>query len=208
MKHQRGFIFLYVPWFVNAGLAAACYAAFEYGLPALAGEGPIIAAVARGARPLAPLLAIFFLVMSAIGIIGELRRLRVTDLGAVLTEDNLHTVPWEHLCQLLIQAFLHRDFRVEAAAATTGADFILHAQNGDRWLVVARHWANPVIEIGAVRDLFGAMVADNAAACVFLTSGRFTADAVTFAMGKPIYLMDGAQLFSLLQEGNNALIQT
>lgn len=50
-----------------------------------------------------------------------------------------------------------------------------------------------------VRELFGVMAAEGAAAALVVTSGGFTAEAMEFARGKPLTLVDGVLLAQLLQ---------
>lgn len=44
------------------------------------------------------------------------------------------------------------------------------------------------------------MVAENASACVFVSSGRYTQEAESFANNKPIELIDGEALYKLISE--------
>lgn len=52
-----------------------------------------------------------------------------------------------------------------------------------------------------VRELYGVVVAENAQGATVVTTGRFTKDAVSFAKGKPIELIDGDQLAIMLEGG-------
>ena len=45
-----------------------------------------------------------------------------------------------------------------------------------------------------VRELYGAMVGEQANAAILVTSGRYTPDAIAFARGKPINLSVAASL--------------
>ena len=45
-----------------------------------------------------------------------------------------------------------------------------------------------------VRQLYGAMVGEEAHAAIFVTSGSYTPDAIAFAHDKPIKLVDGREL--------------
>ena len=198
-RHRNaGFIFLYVPWWLNIVLAAVCYGAIAYGLPMLADDGPVIASIARGLRPLAPYLAIFFLALAAVGIVAELRRLR--QVAADQTDPTkLCSLSYENMQSALIAALQRRNFSVQVADGGDGVDLLLHAGNGDLWIVNFRNWQVAVIDAPAIGKLFGVMAAKGAVACVFLTSGGFTVEAVRFANGQPIHLVDGPQLLDMLQ---------
>jgi restriction system protein len=47
--------------------------------------------------------------------------------------------------------------------------------------------------------MFGLITAENADEAIVVTTGRFTAEAQSFASGKPIRLIDGPQLLALVQ---------
>jgi len=52
--------------------------------------------------------------------------------------------------------------------------------------------------IKVVRELYGVIKAQNAAKGIIVTSGSFSADAMSFAKGKEIELVDGTQLLTLV----------
>ncbi|MHC1769070.1 MAG: restriction endonuclease [Verrucomicrobiia bacterium] len=56
-----------------------------------------------------------------------------------------------------------------------------------------------------VRELFGVMAAEKTDRAVFITSGIYTQDAIQFAEGLPIDLVDGAQLAEMLRRFQNSL---
>jgi restriction system protein len=58
-----------------------------------------------------------------------------------------------------------------------------------------------------VRELYGVMAARKASGGYVVTSGRFTKDAIQFAQGRNIELIDGDQLHGLLREKTEFLDQ-
>jgi len=54
------------------------------------------------------------------------------------------------------------------------------------------------VGVALVRELFGAMTAEQADEALFASSGEYTPDARAFANGKPIRLIDGIELAELI----------
>lgn len=58
--------------------------------------------------------------------------------------------------------------------------------------------------VQVVRELYGVMAAQGAAGGFVVTSGSFTAEAIAFASGRNVTLVDGPKLFGLIQEAKAA----
>lgn len=67
-----------------------------------------------------------------------------------------------------------------------------------RYVIQCKRYSNPV-SAPTIRDLYGVVNATNANKGILITTSRFTADAVEFSQNKPIELIDGPKLLSLLQ---------
>lgn len=81
--------------------------------------------------------------------------------------------------------------------ADGGVDLVL-SKNGERILVQCKNWKSSKVGVSTVRELFGVMTAEGASGGVVVCSGQYTNDALEFAMGKPITLVDGAALARLI----------
>ncbi len=68
-------------------------------------------------------------------------------------------------------------------------------------LVQCKHWRARKVPVSTVRELFGVMTAEGAVGGFVVTSGEFTADAVEFAEGRNIELIDGTTLQARLKLG-------
>ncbi len=55
-----------------------------------------------------------------------------------------------------------------------------------------------VVDVSAVRDLYGTMLNEGAARGILVTTSRYGRDAHEFSANKPITLIDGQNLLSLL----------
>lgn len=65
---------------------------------------------------------------------------------------------------------------------------------GEKHLVQCKHWQAVRVDVDVVRVLYGVMAAKGAAGGFVVTSGRFTDDAIKFASGRNITLIDGPEL--------------
>jgi restriction system protein len=64
--------------------------------------------------------------------------------------------------------------------------------------VVCRHWQARQISIAQIRELNDIMRFERAGEAIFLSSGQYTHEAWQYAQGKPLRLIDGDGLLSLL----------
>jgi restriction system protein len=55
-----------------------------------------------------------------------------------------------------------------------------------------------MVGVSTIGELFGVMTAEGATGGAVVTSGTFSADAISFAAGKSIQLIDGQQLEKLV----------
>ena len=57
-----------------------------------------------------------------------------------------------------------------------------------------------MVGVSAVRDLFGTIMNEGATKGILVTTSNYGSDAYEFAKGKPITLLTGANLLSLLEK--------
>lgn len=106
----------------------------------------------------------------------------------------------------MAEGFRQRGFTVTekgGAAPDGGVDLILGRGN-ERFLVQCKQWRAQQVPVTIVRELYGVMAAQQAAGGYVVTSGRFTQDALAFAEGRNIELIDGGTLPCLLRQNRNA----
>jgi restriction system protein len=105
--------------------------------------------------------------------------------------------------QTIADLFRRQGYRVDeiGGVGDGGVDLILR-RNGDgsiAHLVQCKRYTSWKVGVAEVREFFGAMAAyQSRCEGVFVTCGRYTAEARTFAAGKPIRLIDGDELLSML----------
>jgi restriction system protein len=192
-------ILLKLPWWVSALLGLLAFAGIRWGLPALAGNDNSRQLLVKGIVLLAPLALVIFGIF-AIGSFwfGQSRR-RLIDEQASF--ESLRNTPWKQFEFLVAEAYRRQGYLVEYSlgrGADGGVDLILR-RDGRTSLVQCKQWKVSSVGAPVIREIFGLLTAKKADEAVIVTSGNFTRDAQSFAEGKPIRLVDGPQLLSLVQ---------
>lgn len=117
---------------------------------------------------------------------------------------------WREFELLIAEAFRHRGFNVQdrgGQGPDGGVDLVL-TKGSERHLVQCKQWRATKVGVAVVRELYGVMSAEGATGGFVVTSGAFTPDAVEFARGRNMQLLDGTQLIPLLETGKQALAST
>jgi restriction system protein len=129
----------------------------------------------------------------------QVQRRRLLDTRSDL--DSLRAMSWRELEQLVAEAYQRLGYQVEEngqRGADGGVDLRLR-RGGELTLVQCKHWRTQRVGAPVVREQFGLLAHHCAAAVVIVTTGDFTAEARAFAQGKPIELVAGNELLSLVQ---------
>lgn len=116
------------------------------------------------------------------------------------TEINtLSGVEFERVCKLLLE---NMGFSVETTKASGDGGIDLFAYNtqpllSGKYIIQCKRYAGSVGE-PIIRDLYGVVTSERANKGILITTGHFTKSAIHFAENKPIELIDGALLKSLI----------
>jgi restriction system protein len=184
---------------VSLVFAAVVFAALRWLAPTLAGSRPILAPLGQAAAAHAHWLAAIFLLPIPFALFNAARRRRLVEARPSI--DRLLTMPWQDFEQLVGEAYRRQGYGVTergGAAADGGVDLELRAK-GKTLVVQCKRWKTRTVGVELVRELYGAMVGDEAHGAIFVTSGRYTFDAIEFARDKPIKLVDGSELVEMLK---------
>jgi restriction system protein len=113
----------------------------------------------------------------------------------------LATLSWREFEQAVAQLFRRQGFDVrQAGGAQADGGVDLRAVRGrDSYPVQCKHWRARTVGVEVVRELYGVMAAERSAGGFVVTSGRFTRDAIKFADGREIQLIDGKTLLEAIQ---------
>lgn len=83
------------------------------------------------------------------------------------------------------------------ASPDGGIDLVATAPD-EKVLVQCKHWRSQSVGVSVVREHYGVMTHERATGGAIVVTGAFTPDAVAFADGKAIQLIDGCQLERLI----------
>ena len=122
--------------------------------------------------------------------------------GGAATLAVLNKMTWKQFELLVHQAFRHRGF-VIGETGKTGADGavdLVLRKAGAYFLVHTRLWKSPQVDVVPVRELYNAMRAKRAAGGFVVTTGNYSREAMAFASGRNIQLIDGPTLREMLND--------
>jgi len=115
--------------------------------------------------------------------------------------ESLRATPWKQFEFLVAEAFRRQGYEIEYSMnrGTDGGVDLTLRREGRTSLVQCKQWK--VFSVGApvLREMFGLMTAEHVDEAIIVTSGKFTRDALDFAAGNPIRLIDGPRLLALVQ---------
>lgn len=128
------------------------------------------------------------------------RRQLLANTANSTAADVLDGMTWQQFELLVGEAFRRQGYRVVetgGGGADGGIDLVLAkpAENGqEKVLVQCKQWRALKVGVDVVRELYGVMAARGATGGIVVTSGRFTDEAVQFAQGRNVRLIDGGKL--------------
>jgi restriction system protein len=131
------------------------------------------------------------------------------------SKTNLASMDWEDFEHLIREVFAKEfssnggEVKVTQASRDGGVDAIAFDPDpirGGKIVIQAKRYTNTV-GISAVRDLFGTVMNEGATKGILVTTADYGPDAYDFVKGKPLTLMNGANLLYLLEKhGHHAKI--
>ena len=209
-----------LPWWACVALALVSWLVFHSiaSSPAPAvgdvrqmGSGFILGVWGRGISLALQFVAPFLCLLAAV--ISYMKRRKRNALAVNVTEsrsaDALNGMSWREFEMLVGEAFRLQGYEVKergGAGPDGGVDLVLRKGN-ESFLVQCKQWKALKVGVDVVRELYGVMAAQGAAGGFVVTSGRFTDDAVAFAAGRNLRLVDGPKLLGLLQQARVATEQ-
>lgn len=199
-----------LPWWVGVALAVLAYVVLHrYAIAT--GSPPVVPvqmgkvmvwqmlkAAAMVGQYVVPLLLLAGAVASAIG--RRKRQALIADVAGDPAGTALRTMSWRDFERVVGEAFRMRGYSVTetgGGGADGGIDLTL-TRGGETSLVQCKQWRAYKVSVNVVRELYGVMAAQGAAAGFVVTSGVFTAEARSFAQGRNIELIDGAALKKMI----------
>lgn len=113
--------------------------------------------------------------------------------------NSLSGVEFENVCQALVEK-MGLTTQTTKASGDGGIDLIAYNSQpllSGKYIIQCKRYTGSVGE-PIIRDLYGVITSERANKGILMTTGHFTKSAISFAEGKPIELIDGEKLKSLL----------
>lgn len=164
----------------------------------------ILHGIANAAQYIAPLLLLVAAALSAWR--RKQRQTLVADVAQARNSHALHDMSWREFELLVGEAYRLQGYRVDETGGggpDGGVDLVL-TKGSEKFFVQCKQWKAYKVGVATVRELYGVMAARGGTGGFVITSGRFTTDAKDFAEGRNIELVDGLQLFAMVQQGKSA----
>lgn len=199
-----------LPWWAGVGIAVASYlilhAIASTSAPTAVGTEDIGRVASHGLfRTLAGIcqyiVPLIFLIGAAVSALRRQKGIRLIEqVASRESADALRDISWREFEQLVGEAFRRQGYAVHPRGGDGpdgGVDLVL-TRDGERSLVQCKQWRAQRVGVNIVRELYGVMAAERAAAGIVVTAGGFTPDASEFARGRNIRLIDGDELYRLI----------
>lgn len=122
----------------------------------------------------------------------QFRRKQQAFLRADIDIQWVRGLSWQDFERQMAEVYRQKGYQVEetgGGGADGGIDLKLF-KDGRTTIVQCKNWKTWTVGVRPVRELFGVMAHERADSAIFITSGRYTSDALRFANGKPIELID------------------
>lgn len=206
-----------LPWWAGVAIAAVGYvvlhrlatpvqiAAVQPGQMSGLVAQSVIASIATAGQYLVPLIG---LVGAAISVFRRQKRTAlIADVVQSDSADALDGMSWREFELLVGEAYRLQGYRVletGGGGADGGVD-LAFTKAGEKFLVQCKQWKAYKVGVDVVRELYGVMAAKGAAGGFVVTSGRFTAEALAFAEGRNVRLVDGQKLFAMIKQAKQSL---
>ena len=191
-------LLLVLPWWVSVIVSGLAYIGLNYIAPSITVDGLLLQPILKALPGLSPIIPLVLLIPAPISAFTSWRKRKLVD-----DQKNIQTIrdlSWREFEELVAEAYRRQGFNVienTTAGADGGIDVRLK-KDGHTHLVQCKNWRNIKVGVKVVREMYGVMTAEQASSVIIIISGVFTQEAKNFANGKPIDLVDGAQLENLI----------
>ncbi|MBM7131826.1 restriction endonuclease [Dyella mobilis] len=196
-----------LPWPAGIVLGVTSYVAVRYGVGwCVATFGGSVGQTLDGTladstyAPIAWLLLGACWLAALISFLDERRRRHLRGMQSGVGV--LSTMDWREFEMLVSEAFRRQGYSVREIGLSDGdggVDLILH-KDGMMTLVQCRQWRTKLVDVKWVREMYGLLVHHHADVVKIIAIGSYTDDAQRFVHGKPIELINGNTLLSMLRD--------
>ena len=187
-----------LPWWVSVVVSAVAYISLKFIVPTLNTENIIFQGFQTALPNVAHILALVLLIPAPISAFNAWQKRKLLD-----NQESIQTIrdlSWRKFEVLVAEAYRRQGYNVtenQTVGADGGVDVRLE-KNGDLHLVQCKNWKTSKVGVKVVREMYGVMIDEQASSVKIIISGMFTQEAHNFANDKPIDLIDGSQLETLI----------
>ena len=188
-----------LPWWIFLGIGVIGYALLEWLQRAATPEDSALLAVVALAS-YAPIWLSFFVCLTMLALILRLQRAKLVDSVTGLAD--LRALPWKDFEALVAEVCSREGYGVSYSSLPGpdgGVDVELR-RDGKLILIQCKQWRRNSVGVSVVREMFGLLHDRQATEAWIVTTGDFTPEALAFAKGKPIRLLDGPDLWAFVRE--------
>lgn len=189
-----------LPWWVSVIVSLSAYAGMTYIAPNIVTENIFLQAILKALPNLSPIIPLVLLIPAAISAFNSWRKRKLLDSQNSI--QSIHNLSWREFEELVGEAFRRQGYTVienSHAGADGGIDIRLR-KDGQLHIVQCKNWKSSKVGVQVVREMFGVMVSEHASKVSIIISGDFTKEARDFAKNKPVDLIDGDRLSSMISE--------
>lgn len=177
-----------LPWWVSFVLAFIAYLILRALLPAAIAQAGLPEIVALG--------------LIALALLSAIRSWKTAQMLEEQTGiESIRALPWKRFEDLLAEAYRRRGYQVTETLGTGadgGIDLVLRCES-EIILVQCKRWTGKLVPVQTVRELYGLIHDQGATGANLVATTEFTSDAIAFAEGKPIQLVNAEGLLELLR---------
>lgn len=191
-------LLLQAPWWVSVVTAVIVYFVIGHLLPSIEVDNQLINMLLKSLAVPAPFFAIFILLIAPFSFFNGRRKAKLLDnQKSIETIRQLH---WRNFEELVAEAYRRQGYRVTEGGFGADGGIDLELRKGEELIFVqCKQWKVQKVGVSVVREMFGVLTASNADKVIVICSGKFTQQAIDFALDKPIELLSGNELLSLVK---------
>ncbi|KXI31050.1 restriction endonuclease [Paraglaciecola hydrolytica] len=191
-------LLLDAPWWVSVLLAACTYLTFAFIFPLIETNNPFINMFKAAFTNMGPFLSALLLLPAPFAYFNGRRKRQLVDVQSDI--DSIKALSWKAFEELVAEAYRRQGYRVieNGFGPDGGVDVKLFKDNVVT-LVQCKQWRSKNVGVSVIREMFGVLTAQQAQKVIVICCGGFTADAVAFADGKPIQLIGGTELLTMVK---------
>ena len=193
-----------LPWWFSLALAAIVYISLKYYLPVIEFDSPIFHGIGNTLPQSAGIFAGFLVFTAVLSAYLAWRKGELVDRQTSI--NSIKSISWKDFEYLVAEAYRRQGYSVQentGGGADGGIDLVLK-KDGRTTLVQCKNWKTQSVGVSTIRELFGVVTAEDASEGIVACSGHFTKDAIAFAEGKPLTLVDGSKLVRLIGDVQKA----